>query len=96
MKKDAGKIEVELVGTLERTPETVAILVRRAESKPPTAAELKAITTAVTTMFDDGVVIICLGPNEDIRGLNEAEMSARGWVRGLISDDGRTRARRLH
>lgn len=84
-------IEVELVGTLERTADTVAIMVRRPDTKPPTAAELKAITTAVATMFDDGVVVICLGPNEHIETLNEAEMNARGWHRGMVSEDGRTK-----
>lgn len=87
-------IEVELVGTLERTADTVAIMVRRAVTKPPTAAELKAISTAVCTMYDDGVVVICLGPNESIETLNEAEMNSRGWVKGAVSEDGRSTIRR--
>ncbi len=88
-------IEVELVGTLERTGDTVAIMVRRSVTKPPTGAELRAISQAVVAMYDDGVVVICLGPNEHIETLNEAEMNARGWVRGAVSDDGRSKIRRV-
>ena len=87
-------IVVELVGTLERTGDTVAIMVRRPETKPPSAAELKAISTAVATMYDDGVLVICLGPNEHIETLSEAQMNARGWVRGAVSDDGRSTIKR--
>ncbi len=87
-------IEVELVGTLERTGDTVAIMVRRSVTAPPSAAELRAITQAVATMYDDGVVVICLGPNEHIETLNEAEMAARGWVKGALSEDGRSSIRR--
>ena len=82
------EIEVKMVGTLERTENTVAILVRRPDTKQPTGAELRAITQAVTTMYDDNVLVICLGPNEQIESLNEAEMNARGWVRGVTGDRG--------
>ena len=89
-------IEVVLVGTLERTEHTVAVMVRRAETKEPTEKEMRAISQAVTTMYDDGVLVICLGPNEHIETLDETEMNQRGWVRGTVSKDRRTQIRRKH
>jgi hypothetical protein len=87
-------LEVELVGTLERTEDTAAIMVRSAEARRMTGQEMSALDGALKAVFGEGVLMIVLGPGEFVEALSEGEMAARGWVRGALSEDGRTSIRR--
>ena len=87
-------IEVQLDGTLERKPDTAAVVLRLQHAKLLPEESVHAMGNAVKEAFGDEVLVIILSPNEHVETLSEGEMAKRGWVRGTVSDDGNTSIRR--
>lgn len=83
------EVKVEVVGTLDRREDTVAIVVRRSKAEEFNKHEVRAIGNVLKEAFGDKVLVIILGPNDHVETLSEGEMSDRGWVRGIASDRSR-------